>query len=142
MQWDKLTKIEGFSHLKTDNRVSNNGREKDRENIYRDIRKGLESYTTDKFIKICLENHLAIAPVNNIKEVANMDLIDELMVKTKLPNGKNVKMFPAPMNTDFLNKNNNTLPCAPKLGEQNESVFIEAGLTNEDISALKKNKII
>ncbi len=142
LQWDKLTKIEGFSHLKTDNRVSNNGREKDRENIYRDIRKGLESYTTDKFIKICLENNLAIAPVNNIKEVANMDLIDELMVKTKLPNGKNVKMFPAPMNTDFLNKNNNTLSCAPKLGEQNESVFIEAGLTNEDISALKKNKII
>ena len=85
---------------------------------------------------------MAIAPVNNIKDVANMDLIDELMVKTKLPNGKNVKMFPAPMNTDFLNKNNNTLPCAPKLGEQNESVFIEAGLTNEDISALKKNKII
>ena len=142
LQWEKLTNIEGFSHLKTENRISNNGRKKDRENIYRDIRKGLESFTTDKFIDICLENNLAVAPVNNVKNVANMDLIDELMVETKLPNGKNAKMFPAPMNTDFLNKNNNILPCAPKLGEQNESVFLEAGLTNEDISALKINKII
>ena len=142
LQWEKLTKIEGFSHLKTENRISNNGRKKDRENIYRDIRKGLESYTTDKFIDICLENNLAVSPVNNVKNVANMDLIDELMVETKLPNGKNAKMFPAPMNTDFLNKNNNILPCAPKLGEQNESVFLEAGLTNEDIFALKINKII
>lgn len=141
-QWEKLTKIKGFAHLAKDNRITNNGRKADRENIYSDIRQGLKSYTTDKFINICLNSNLAVAPVNNVINVAKMNLIDDLMVKTKLPNGKNVKMFPAPMNTDFLNKNNNTLPCAPKLGEQNESVLLEAGVTKDEILKLIHNRII
>ena len=141
-QWEKLTKIKGFAHLAKDNRITNNGRKEDRENIYTDIRKGLQSYTTNDFIDVCLKNNLAVAPVHDVKDVAGLTFVDELMVKTTLPNGKNVKLFPAPMKTDYLAKQNNSLPCSPKLGEHNRSVLREVGLTNEDIENLTNQKII
>jgi len=141
-QWKKLTEIDGFSHLSLGNRVTNNGRKIDKDNIYKDIRKGLESYTTQVFIEVCLENNLAVAPVHNVKDVAQLDFIDKLMVKTNLPNGDEVKLFPAPMETEFLTQNNHNIKCAPKLGENNESILSEIGMTHSDISHLQNEGII
>ncbi|MFQ6677569.1 MAG: CaiB/BaiF CoA transferase family protein [Fidelibacterota bacterium] len=141
-QWEKLTKINRFDHLTADIRLTNNGRKADRENIYHDIRKGLETYTTNDFIDICLENNLAVAPVNTVKDVARLDLIKKIMIKTTLPNGIKANLFPAPMNTEYLATKKNTLPCAPKLGEHNLSVLSEIGLTNSEISNLNSKGII
>jgi crotonobetainyl-CoA:carnitine CoA-transferase CaiB-like acyl-CoA transferase len=141
-QWKKLTEIDGFSHLSLGNRVTNNGRKIDKDNIYKDIKKGLESYTTQVFIEVCLENNLAVAPVHNVKDVAQLDFIDKLMVKTNLPNGDEVKLFPAPMETEFLTQNNHNIKCAPKLGENNESILSEIGMTHSDISHLQNEGII
>jgi len=141
-QWEKLTKMNGFDHLTSDLRTTNNGRKEDRESIYHDIRKGLEKYSTDDFIDICLENNLAVAPVYSVKDVSQLESIKKIMIKTKLPDGKEAKLFPAPINTEYLTLNDNTLPCAPKLGENNKSVFLEAGLAKSEISSLEKKRII
>jgi len=126
MQWEKVTKIEGFEHCAKENRMSNNGRKKDKENIYTDIRKGLENYTTSEFIEVCLMLGLAVAPVNDVKQVGELDFIKKLMVKTVLPNGKEVMLFPAPMDTDFLKERNNVMGLPPRLGEHNDKIFKEA----------------
>ena len=126
IQWKKLTQIEGFQHCSKAERETNNGRKKDKENVYADIRKGLELYTTSEFIEICLMNGLAVAPVNDPKQVGEIDFIKKLMVKTILPNGKEVKLFPAPMDTKFLKENQNVMGLPPRLGEHNEKIFNEA----------------
>jgi len=141
-QWEKLTKINGFDHLTSDIRVTNNGRKTDKENIYSDIRKGLETYTTNEFIDICLENNLAVAPVNSVQDVSRLDLIKKTILKTTLPNGDEVELFPAPMNTEYLANNENTLSFAPKLGEHNFSVLSEVGLTKSEIINLNSKGII
>ena len=64
------------------------------------------------------------------------------MIKKKLPNGKEAKLCPAPVITEYLTKNKNTLSCAPKLGEHNESVLLEVGLTKTEISSLRSKRII
>lgn len=128
MQWQKLTEIEGFEHLKQENRKTNNGRKLDKENIYAGIRKGLENYTTEAFIEICLTFGLAVAPVNDVKQVGALDFIKKLMVKTVLPNGKNVALSPAPMNTEYLEANNYMMKLPPRLGEHNSKIFQEAGI--------------
>ena len=131
IQWKKLTQIEGFQHCSKDERETNNGRKKDKENVYADIRKGLELYTTSEFIEICLMNGLAVAPVNDPKQVGEIDFIKKLMVKTILPNGKEVKLFPAPMDTKFLKENQNVMGLPPRLGEHNEKIFNEAGIKTD-----------
>jgi len=61
-----------------------------------------------------------------------LDFIKKLMVKTVLPNGKEVMLFPAPMNTDYLKENNNVLGLPPRLGEHNTKIFTEAGIIDQD----------
>jgi len=131
IQWEKLTQIEGFQHCSKAERETNNGRKKDKESVYADIRKGLELYTTSEFIEICLMNGLAVAPVNYPKQVGEIDFIKKLMVKTILPNGKEVELFPAPMDTKFLKNNNNVMGLPPRLGEHNEKIFNEAGINTD-----------
>jgi len=132
MQWEKVTQIEGFEHCAKENRTSNNGRKEDKENIYADMRKGLENYTTSEFIEVCLMLGLAVAPVNDVKQVGELDFIKKLMVKTVLPNGKEVMLFPAPMDTDYLKERNNVMSLPPRLGEHNDKIFKEAGIIDQD----------
>jgi len=142
MQWEKLTMIKGFEHLKKEERKSNEGRKKDKENIYADIRKGLKNYTIDEFIELCTEQNLVVAPINTIQDVAKLDFVQKNMMKTLLQSGKEVSLFPAPLKTEFLTENKNILQCAPRHGEHNEAVFGEAGLSREEIKRLKDDEVI
>ncbi|OGU39692.1 MAG: hypothetical protein A2X61_10050 [Ignavibacteria bacterium GWB2_35_12] len=142
IQWEKLTKIKGFEHTAKPERKTNAGRNIDKENIYEDIRQGTKLYTNSEFIKVCVENNLAVAPVNTIPEVANLEFVKKNMLKTKLPLGKTVELFTAPINTDFLMQRDMNLELAPRLGEHNDSIFKEIGLSSEEIEKLKEEGII
>jgi crotonobetainyl-CoA:carnitine CoA-transferase CaiB-like acyl-CoA transferase len=147
LQWDKLTKIRGFEHLRKAERKTNEGRRADRQSIYADIRKGLEQYTVSEFIAVCLEQQLPVAPINSVQDVAELDFVRDNMVETQMPSvadsrERRVALFPAPVKTEFLARNNNTLRCAPRLGEHNEAVLREAGLTAAEIEKLRENDVI
>ncbi len=146
-QWEKLTQMTGFEHLRKPNRQTNNGRQEDKERIYADIRKGLQQYTTGQFIEICLRENLAVAPVNSTRQVSDLEFVKKIMIKTELPSnssgtGKEVALFPAPMNTEFLAQNEHRLSCAPRLGQHNKSILQEAGLTATEIELLAEREII
>jgi crotonobetainyl-CoA:carnitine CoA-transferase CaiB-like acyl-CoA transferase len=136
LQWQKFTEIEGFEHCAKQHRTTNNRRKEDKENIYSDIRKGLQNYTTTEFIEVCLMNNLAVAPVNDVKKVGKLDFIREKMVKTVLPNGEEVKLFTAPMDTEYLKENNNVMGLPPRLGEHNNKIFKECKI--EDLQSNDK----
>ena len=141
-QWKKLSGIKGFEHLDNPDRKTNKGRDKDKENIYADIRTGLKQYNTDDFIEICKEQNLVIAPINTTQDVANLEFIKKNMLKTQMPSGKQIALFPPPVSTEFLSKKNNTLTCAPRLGEHNDSILSEIGFCREEIEKLKADEVI
>ncbi len=149
IQWEKLVQIKGFEHLAKPARKSNKGRKEDKDNIYADIRKGLLQYTTADFIEICIAQNLSVSPVNSVEDVANLDFVKQNMIKTQLPSaptysGENkvVELFPAPVNTDFLSKNNYTLKCAPRLGEHNAKILREAGFSVAEINKFENDGVI
>lgn len=142
LQWDKLTKISGFEHLHKPERITNRGRSLEKEAIYRDIRLGLKKYTTIEFINICTNLNLAVAPVHSTADVAKLDFVRNNMMKTQLPSGKTVPLFPAPIMTGYLAEVDYTLPCAPRLGEHNNLIYKEIGFSDSQIDELKTNKII
>ncbi|OFX53938.1 MAG: hypothetical protein A2046_14345 [Bacteroidetes bacterium GWA2_30_7] len=141
-QWDKLTKIQGFAHLQKVERTTNQGRNNDKDKIYEEIRTGLKNYTTSEFVEICSKLGLAVSPVNSTSDVAKLDFVKQNMLKTNLPSGKQVSLFPVPVSTSYLQEKKFTLSCAPRLGEHNEKIYSEAGLSNAEINTLIKNKII
>jgi crotonobetainyl-CoA:carnitine CoA-transferase CaiB-like acyl-CoA transferase len=141
-QWAKFTALKGFETLGKSERKTNQGRMNDKENIYKEIGEHTKRYTTKEFRGLCLSIDLAVSPVNTIKEVASLEFISKELLKTKMPDGKTVSLFPASGETEFLKKNNNTLTCAPRLGEQNKKVYAEVGFSEVEISDLEKNKVI
>ena len=141
-QWEKLTKIKGFEHLVKAERTTNQGRNNDKGNIYNDIRKGLKNYTTAEFVEVCSKSGLAVSPVNSTSDVAKLEFVKQNMLKTQLPSGKNVSLFPAPVSSSFLKEIDFTLSCAPRLGQHNAKVYAEAGFSSEEIKNLINNKII
>jgi len=141
-QWIKLTQIRGFEHCDKSEWKTNNGRKEEEELVYAEIRKGLKNYTTEEFVQACLDARLAVAPVNSVKQVGELDFVDKMMVKTELPTGESVKLFPAPMNTDFLESNNYTMPLPPRLGEHNHKILKEAGLSDEFITNAEQEGFI
>lgn len=142
IQWQKLTQIEGFGHLYSNDRKTNQGRDDDKVNIYTGIRTGLENYSTLEIIEVCQANNLSVAPVNTTNDVAMLDFVQENMMKTVLPSGGKVSLFPPSVGTDYLKDKEYTLKCAPRLGEDNHIVFGEAGLSKDEISTLADNGII
>lgn len=141
-QWEKLTLVKGFAHLDTPERKTNHGRGLDKENIYRDIRAGLRNYTTDEFIRVCTQNNLSVSPVHTTKDIAALDFVTRTMLKTVLPSGREVALFPAASPTGYLSERNNMLPCAPRLGQHNESVLREAGYDTAQIRRFLEESII
>lgn len=141
-QWEKLTRIRHFEHIAKPDRKTNQGRKEDKDAIYEDVRQGTRHYTTAEFLAICTEQNLAAAPVNTTKEVAGLDFVKHNMVKTQIPAGRTRAFFPAPLVTDFLKEHDLTLPCAPRLGEHNEKIYREIGLSADEIAKLHRDNVI
>lgn len=141
-QWTKFTSQKGFELLASESRKTNAGRMKEKEKIYEEIGELTKNYSTKEFVDFSLRINLAVSPVNTIKDVASLDFISQELIKTELPNGKSVALFPSSVQTDFLKENANTLSCAPRLGEQNQKVFAEAGFSKEEITILKQTNVI
>ena len=142
LQWQKLIRINEFEHLDQPHRKLNDGRRLDRDNIYADIHRGLRHYTTAEFIRICLEQNLAVAPVHTIKEVAAMDIVRQSMISTALSPTQTVPLFPAAVQTEFLSQKGNCLPLAPRLGEHNSKIFREIGLNAAEIETMQDAGVI
>lgn len=141
-QWAKLTQIQGFEHLEKPDRKTNRGRNDDKYAIYNDIRRGLQNYTTAEFIEICTEQNLAVSPVNSIKDVSELDLVKNNMLKTRIPSGRQVSLFPTPADTDFLGECDRMMKCAPRHGEHNDAIYKEIGFSREEIQCLKDDDVI
>ena len=118
------------------------GRMKEKETIYAEIGSLTANYTTKEFTTLCLSINLSVSPVNSIKDVASLDFISKEMLKTKMPNGKTVSLFPSSMATDYLKSKDNMLSCAPRLGEQNGKVLSEAGFSEEEQAKLVETQVI
>ncbi len=141
-QWAKFTSLIGFETLEKPERKTNQGRMDDKENIYMEIEEQTKKFTTKEFLDLCLTINLSVSPVSTIKDVASLEFVSKELLKTVLPNGKTVSLFPSSTETDFLKNNNNTLSCAPHLGEQNTKIFTEAGFTEAEIVNMKNENVI
>lgn len=141
-QWAKFCSIKGFEVLYRDSRITNEGRMKEKDIIYKEIGEISAKYNTSEFAEICKSINLSVAPVNSIKDVAKLGHIKEEMIKSEMPDGKTAYLFPPANNTEFLISKNMQLKCAPRLGADNQKILLEAGINSEQIDNFTKNKII
>ncbi|OFY71526.1 MAG: hypothetical protein A3G23_04570 [Bacteroidetes bacterium RIFCSPLOWO2_12_FULL_37_12] len=123
IQWKKLVSEQKFKNLDKTERRTNEGRMKEKNEIYQEIGSVTKTFTTSEFVNYCMHLNLSVSPINTIKEVAELPFLNNNFLKTTLPSGKVVKLCPPSYNTDFLTENNFYLKCSPRLGEDNAKIL-------------------
>ena len=142
IQWAKFTALTGFEKLATDSRKTNAGRMKEKDSIYKEIGNLTCNYTTTEFADLCKRINLSVAPVNTVKEVAALKFISEEMIHAILPDGKDVGLFPPAASTEYLKEKNFTLSCAPRLGQNTDSVLNACGISKDEIAKMHADNTI
>ncbi|NUM31496.1 MAG: CoA transferase [Bacteroidetes bacterium] len=141
-QWAKFCKLNGFESLYKKSRITNEGRMNEKDIIYIEIGEISKKYSTEEFVALCKSINLSVAPVNSIKDVSSLSFISNEMLKSTMPGGAEVKLFPPAVETEFLKNNENRLKCAPRLGEHNNKILSEANFKTNEIEQMKANFII
>ncbi|RLA86353.1 MAG: CoA transferase [Deltaproteobacteria bacterium] len=143
-QWEDMTTIPGFEHLRKEEYKTNAGRIADVKNLNRMINEVTKTYSTEELIKHFNERTIPISKINTIKEVVKDPLIKRRLLFSKDPvTGTEITLAPPPYMTPYLEERGRTLPFPPRFGEHNEEIYGEVlGLSSSKIKELKEKGII
>jgi crotonobetainyl-CoA:carnitine CoA-transferase CaiB-like acyl-CoA transferase len=137
VQWRRLTALEAFASLARDSRLTNEGRKADRVAIHAELAEATCRHPTDELLAQLRPAGLVVAPVNPISAVREMPGIREHLTRTVLPEGTEVRLPPAAVETgrqDFT--------LSPRYGEHTRGVLEEIGLAGGEIADLMQRGVV
>ncbi len=131
--WQRLYSIPKFAAIEKPGRESNEGRLQQREAINADINAVTQRHRQDEIIADLQAARIPHAPINNIRQVMELDAIATKLITTQMPDGKTLRM--QPMAVDVPNGETH-LSFPPGYGEQTADILLEAGYQHDEIEAL------
>ncbi len=133
VQWRRLTALERFASLGTEERLTNEGRIRDRKNLQRDIAAVTAQMSGDEMIAALRSATIPHARINGVAAVRELEALRKRLTLTKTPEGKPVRM--QPMAVD-LPEASREFRFPPKYGEHTRPVLREAGFSDAECRAL------
>lgn len=133
VQWRRLTALPRFASLATEERLTNEGRIRDRTTLQRDIAALTATMSAEEVIADLRAATIPHARINGVAAVRSLEALRGRLTATTLPDGKRVRMQPmavdlpgAPLELSF----------APKYGEHTRTVLREAGFSDAECRGL------
>ena len=139
VQWKRLTELPRFVSIANPVRVTNEGRYKEREAIYRDIGEVTSRYGIAEIAADLKQATIPNAQINDIRQVIDLAQLRDKLTTTVTPAGKTVRMQPMAVDqTDAQMR----LHFPHKYGEDTRAVLAEAGFQQAQIDALASSGVI
>ncbi|MBK7262295.1 MAG: CoA transferase [Rubrivivax sp.] len=132
-QWQRLCAIDGFAGCASAARATNEGRQKDRAAIQRDVAAAVAPWRSAELAAALCAAGLPNAPINDIAAVRDIPALQQRLTTTQLPGGTTAHM--PPMAVDVAGARSQ-LAFAPRYGEHTRGVLAEAGLTGPEVAQL------
>ncbi len=139
LQWKRLVELPGFDSLDNEVRRTNADRHKEREAIHLDLAKLTPRYASEELCRIMAEAKIPHAPIHTVPQVREMNAIASKLTTTRTPAGKTIHL--PPLATDFEGAVTE-YAFSPRYSEHTQSILQEAGLSENDMAALKTDGII
>lgn len=139
IQWKRLTDLPKFAPAVTQDRITNAGRHREREEMYEDLRRVVSQYTNAELTKDLESARIPFSKVNNVHQVRKLDAIRSRLTKSVTPDGKEFLM--QPMATDMEGAMT-TLPFPPAYGEHTQAVLLEAGYSIAEFQGFRETGIV
>ncbi len=141
--FNRLADTMGRSDMKTDPRYStNHARVERRDEVNQIVSDWFGSHTTAEISELCHANGVPVSPVNSVADIFEDPHFKarDMLVQIDHPTLGSLRV---PGVTPKLSKTPGSIRRAgPELGQHNDEVFAEIGLSADDVSALKEKGVI
>jgi len=166
LQWKRLTELPRFAALASAARATNEGRQRERETIHRELAAATRLHPSAEIATDLRAATIPHTPINDIPAVRAMPAIAQRLTRTRLPGGQVVRMQPmavdlpgrwaaadaapacgapdAATGTGAADASGTVveLPFPARYGEHTLAVLREAGLAEAEIAELTRCKAI
>ncbi len=142
VQWARLCKSTAFAVLDDERYRTNEGRRADREALHRKVGAITSRLTSAAVQEALAAAEIPHAPITSIEGVFELPFVKERLRMTKAPDGRTVRLPPSAVDTPWLATHGRDLPFAPAYGEHTDALLREAGATDVEIAALRRDEVI
>jgi len=142
VQWQRLVGVPGFEGLASEARKSNSGRQAEREVIHAEIGELTRKRETDELIDLLSGAGLVATRINTLEQVAELEFIEGHLPKVELEDGKQVRLAPPGVDTEWLKGVQGKMGLPPGYGEHNDPIFEEIGMSGDAIGELRERGVI
>ncbi len=139
VQWKRFSELPRFTSIANPVRMTNEGRTREREALYRDIGAVTAKYTIAEITADLKQAGIPNAQISDIPKVLELEQLRAKLTTTALPSGKTVRMQPMAVDSPGAST---ALHFPHKYGADTRAVLAEAGIASDEIDALAKGGVI
>ena len=139
VQWKRLSELPNFTSIARPERVTNEGRAKDREAIYRDIGAVTARFKLEEVEADLKKATIPNARISDIRTVVELAQLRDKLTRTVMPSGKAVRMQPLAVDREDART---SLHFPHKYGQDTRAVLAEVGYARADIDLLVQGGIV
>jgi itaconate CoA-transferase len=136
-QWRRLTSLDPFRGLSRAGRETNEGRKAERAAIQSELAAVIRTQRSEDLLPLLRGAGLVVSPVNAVGAVRDLPGICEHLTRTTLPDGREVRLPPAAVETGRAE-----FPLSPRYGEHTRGILEETGLAATEIEALFERGVV
>ena len=82
------------------------------------------------------------SPITPVEAVSDLDLVRDHLLRTKAPDGREIRLPPPAASTTFLEASGGELAFAPGYGENTDAVLAEIGLEPQEVNRLREEGVV
>jgi len=141
-QWGRIVEQEMFRSLGQSRFASNEGRRQDNRELHAAIEAITAQHTRQQVSEVLTTAAIPHAPISPIEEVADLDFVRDSALRTIAPDGREIRLPPPAVSTEYLESVGGELPFAPAYGEHTDTVLGELGISGNEIADLRVRSVI
>lgn len=141
-QWAHLVAHEWFADLDEDVYRTNEGRRAEQERLHEALAEITAEHTTDDVAEALRSCGIPHSPITRIEDVLELPFVEETALRTRAPDGREVRLPPPAVPVDHLDEIGRELPFPPAYGEDTDRVLFEAGCSEDEVAELREEGIV
>jgi itaconate CoA-transferase len=139
VQWQRLTARDRFRPLAREARCTNEGRTLDRDALKRELGAVTAQHSCAEIEEDLRAATIAHARIHDLRAVAALEALAGRLTRTRLPDGKPIRMQPMPVDLPGAPRE---FAFAPRYGEHTRPLLHEAGYSASQCAALAAGGVI
>ncbi|MBW2527967.1 MAG: CoA transferase [Deltaproteobacteria bacterium] len=141
-QWARFVEQRMFAPVADERYGTNEGRRAHKGELFQAMEGITSAHSSADVSRALAAAGIPHAPITPIEQVADLDFVKEEALRTVTPDGRTVRLPPAAVTTEHLERCDRTLPFAPAYGESTDAVLGEVGLAADEIAALRADGVV